>query len=206
MNAKLSALMDDDLDERTTAAVLDDLSRNAELRRDWSRYHLIRDALRERAVASVSEDFTARCMAALDDEPTVLAPRSVAARPKTSPLRFALPLAASVMGVGAVAWVAQTVQGPRELLVAMPTPPAQAVQATMASVATAANVANAGRGAQALATSSYPSYVGAPVRVQPVSQMREYVVAHEGYSPWVVVQGAARYQGGMSETRQEVAR
>lgn len=200
MKAELSALMDDDLDERAAAAVLDGLARDADLRRDWGHYHLIRDSLQEREVHHLSADFTARCMAALDREPTVLAPKSAPAARKASSLRFALPLAASVMGVGAVAWVAQTLQGPREMLVAVPTPPAQAIQATMASVAVAPS---AGRQAQ---PQTVQAYVGAPVRIQPVSQMREYLVAHEAYSPLVAVQGAARYQGGMMDIQPAVAR
>ncbi|MDD5296170.1 MAG: sigma-E factor negative regulatory protein [Rhodocyclaceae bacterium] len=197
MKAELSALMDDALDETDAASTLDDLSRDASLRQDWETWHRIGDSLRQGSepVSGLSLDFTNRVMAALDDEPTVLAPRALPRR--ASPLRFALPLAASVMGVGAVAWVANALQSPRTpgAVVAM-----QKAAPQMTSAGTALGpVSGVGSSVQTV------SYAGASVRVQPVGQMREYVVAHEGYSPWVAVQGAARYQGGMSEPRQDGA-
>lgn len=195
MKDELSALMDDALDSQEAASALDQLARNADLRQDWETYHLIGDSLRQGAepAPSLAPDFTSRVMAALDDEPTVLAPRTPMRRP--SLLRHALPLAASIMGVGAVAWVAVTLQSPRQEvpLVALQKAPPQAAQTETAL----GPVPGVGRSVQTV------SSAGAPVRVQPMGQMREYMVAHEGYSPWVAVQGAARYQGGMTESRQD---
>ena len=197
MKADLSALMDDALDEADAASTLDSLAREPSLRRDWETWHLVGDSLRQGAEPwpGLSPDFSSRVMAALDEEPTVLAPRATVRR--ASPLRFALPLAASVMGVGAVAWVANTLQSPRGevAVVAM-----QKAAPQVAPASTALGpVAGVGRSVQTVA------YAGAAARIQPMGQMREYVVAHEGYSPWVAVQGAARYQGGMSESRQDGA-
>jgi sigma-E factor negative regulatory protein RseA len=197
MKADLSALMDDALDESEVASALDGLAREPALREDWELYHLIGDSLRQGTEPwpELAPDFSARVMAALDDEPTVLAPRASQRAPRSSPLRLVLPLAASVIGVGAVAWVAHTLPlagaGAVVALQMVPT------QVTLASSAPGP-VAGVGRSVQTVSFSE-------PVRVQPMAQMREYVVAHEGYSPWVAVQGAARYQGGMSEARQDGA-
>lgn len=195
MKEELSALVDDTLDSQEASSVLNQLSRDPSLRQDWETCHLIGDTLRQgyAPAPALSPDFTSRVMAALDAEPTVLAPRASQRRP--SLLRHALPLAASIMGVGAVAWVAVTLQTSRQEapLVALQKAPPQAMQTETAL----GPVPGVGRSVQTV------SSAGAPVRVQPMGQMREYMVAHEGYSPWVAVQGAARYQGGMTEYRQD---
>lgn len=197
MKADLSALMDDALDESEVASALDGLAREPSLREDWELYHLIGDSLRQGTEPwpELAPDFSVRVMAALDEEPTVLAPRASLRAPRNSPLRLVLPLAASVMGVGAVAWVANTL--PRSGSGAVAVLQMAPTQVTFASSAPGP-VAGVGRSVQTVSFSE-------PVRVQPMAQMREYVVAHEGYSPWVAVQGAARYQGGMSESRQDGA-
>jgi sigma-E factor negative regulatory protein RseA len=196
MKSNLSALMDDALDESEAASALDALTLEPSLRRDWELYHLIGDSLRQGAEPwpELAADFSDRVMAALEEEPTVLAPHAPVRAPRASPLRLVLPLAASVMGVGAVAWVANTLPRGGGAVVALQ---GAATQAGLASLALRP-VAGVGRSVQTVSFSE-------PVRVQPMAQMREYVVAHEGYSPWIAVQGAARYQDGVSESRQDGA-
>ena len=197
MKSEVSALMDGALDESTAALTLDAMGKAPELRRDWETWHLIGDTLRhtEGAGASVlSAGFSDRFMQALEDEPTVLAPPPRKAEGAAAPrLRLIGPLAASVMGIGAVVWVAQT------LGLGM-APPVVAVASTHTLVAQPV--------APVIASADRAPPPGVAQAMQPVSlsqsggQMREYVVAHEGYSPGAAMQGLARYQRGMAETRQ----
>lgn len=102
MKEKLSVLMDDQADRAECDHCLDRLKDDAELRESWELYHLIGDVLRGTNGGALPETFAARLAA----EPTVLAPRSIPERTAPhSPLRYALPLAASVAAVAFVAWV-----------------------------------------------------------------------------------------------------
>lgn len=107
MKTRLSGLIDGELEAREAAAVLDAVKGDTELRECWRRYQLIGDALK--GGGSLHRDITARVMAAIDDEPVVLAPRRTV--PDNGWSRTVLALAASVAGVALVAWVAL---GPRD--------------------------------------------------------------------------------------------
>lgn len=102
MKEQLSALMDDQGDRAERERCLDRLNDDVELAERWETYHLIGDVLRGTNGEALPDSFADRLAA----EPTVLAPRT---RPATggssSPLRYALPLAASVAAVAFVAWV-----------------------------------------------------------------------------------------------------
>jgi sigma-E factor negative regulatory protein RseA len=99
MKEKISELMDGELDARAADATIDALRRDGEAVEAWRTYHVISDAIRDTAV--LSEGFSARLAARLAAEPTVLAPRRSAARP-----RLALAAAASVAAVALVGWLA----------------------------------------------------------------------------------------------------
>lgn len=102
MKEQLSALMDDQGDRAECERCLNRLKDDGELRLSWEIYHLIGDTLRDTGGGALSESFASRLAA----EPTVIAPR---ARPATGmlrgPLRYALPIAASIAAVAFVAWV-----------------------------------------------------------------------------------------------------
>jgi sigma-E factor negative regulatory protein RseA len=102
MKEQLSAMMDDQGDRAECERCLDRLKEDGELRLTWEMYHLIGDAMRDTGGGALSESFASRLAA----EPTVIGPR---ARPTTGmlrgPLRYALPLAASIAAVAFVAWV-----------------------------------------------------------------------------------------------------
>jgi len=70
MKDKLSALLDGDLDERVSGAVLDSMRHEPDLKARWDDYCLIGDVLRGESQGSTG--FTARVMAGLELEPTVL--------------------------------------------------------------------------------------------------------------------------------------
>lgn len=74
---QLSALMDGEADSHEYDALVKSLCRkeSPEQQGRWERYHLISDALKRNLPANLQHDLCARVSAALEDEPTVLAPR-----------------------------------------------------------------------------------------------------------------------------------
>ena len=73
-DAQLSSLVDGELDESECSAALDSVLKNNSHRCCWERYHLIGDAMRRNLPRVVDSQLSVRVMAALKDEPTVLAP------------------------------------------------------------------------------------------------------------------------------------
>ena len=69
---QLSALMDGDL---SAVAVLDELGMDPALQGTWARYHLIGDAMRGDLPVNLQLDLSDSIMLALEDEPTILAPK-----------------------------------------------------------------------------------------------------------------------------------
>lgn len=118
MKPDISALLDDELEPGAASRTIDALRREKELQEAWNVYHLIGDVLRRSP--GYSHDLSAKVMARLAEEPVLFIP---AAQPKRTPLRFALPLAAAVMGMAAVGWVALSLNAPQPLeLAAKPRP------------------------------------------------------------------------------------
>ena len=101
MKTRISALMDGELEGHEIADTLGELRRSEDLRSEWCDCQLIGAALRDESKLEL--DVTARVMAALELEPTVIAP----ARRRTDTWqRPLLALAASAAGVAVVAWLA----------------------------------------------------------------------------------------------------
>jgi len=73
---RLSALVDGELDEQEYQATVVELLAYGENRKTWGRYHLIGDTLKRNLPKGMDYHFSSRVMAALEDEPTVLAPPS----------------------------------------------------------------------------------------------------------------------------------
>jgi sigma-E factor negative regulatory protein RseA len=101
MKEKLSAMMDDALEDGERERCVQRLKEDEELRTAWDIYHLIGDALRGHTAPQVAEQVRARLAA----EPTVLAPRRPErARPRLT--WYPLAAAASVAAVALVGWLA----------------------------------------------------------------------------------------------------
>lgn len=81
---------------------LDGITKDKKARACWCRYHLIRSAIREPQAFSLSEGFHDRVMQALDNEPTVLAPK-LAGKRRHSLLK---PIIKPVSGLAIAATVA----------------------------------------------------------------------------------------------------
>jgi len=110
MKPDISALLDDELDQGEANRMIDALRRNGDLLDAWNTYHLIGDSLR--GTQACSKDFTEKVMGRLAEEPILFAP-AVHHRIEQSPFRFAFPLAAAVMGMAAVGWVALSLNAPQ---------------------------------------------------------------------------------------------
>jgi sigma-E factor negative regulatory protein RseA len=192
MRSELSALIDDELAADVSERVVHALNRDAALRRDWETYHLIGDTLRR--TPTLSAGFTARLMARLASEAAVLAPVSTPPK-KNDAARFAVALAASIMGIGVVGWVALSFNAPAQVAsVARPAPERLAAvpQAEPERVVVAPQQAPA---------KSTPS----PVRPGP-DALAEYLLAHQAHSPSGGIQGVAPYVRTVSDIRQDVRR
>ncbi|HDZ8982266.1 RseA family anti-sigma factor [Aeromonas veronii] len=79
---QISALMDGDLSD---AEVLNELGMDSDLQDTWGRYHLIGDAMRGDLPVNLQLDLSDSIMAALEDEPTILAPKPVETVPVLQP-------------------------------------------------------------------------------------------------------------------------
>lgn len=100
MNERISALMDGELDEAERYGMVGPMSRARPARDCWADYHLIGDALRQSS--HLSQDISSRVMAALEDEPVVLAPQRQAPRAALTPFAMAASVAAVLMVAGFV--------------------------------------------------------------------------------------------------------
>ena len=124
--------------------------------RMWAEYHLIGDALRREG--SLGVDLTSTVMAQLEEEPTVLAPIRAFKEEPSAPMSWqrALPIAASVMGVAAVGWVAMQMNQQETVpMLAASAPQAAVVQPVAVNAAV-------------------------PVPLSRDTALRAYVMAHQG--------------------------
>ena len=101
MNNKMSALMDGELFEDEADILFDQIKRDPSSHKDWATYHLIGDVLRQPDY--IHRDISAKVRERMQNEPTVLAPRSRVLKQKARV--FALSAAASLLAVGVVAWM-----------------------------------------------------------------------------------------------------
>lgn len=180
MKERVSALLDGALDEGASSRMLDSLKRDAILRRNWENYCLIGDVLREEEV--LSSDFTRNVMLSLEDEPAILAP--VRREMGGGWVRHFMPIAASVMGVAAVGWVAMSLGGPGHdpLRVAASKAPAVAVMAPV------------------------ESGLARPASVTSEPSEREYLFAHQAMAPSAAMPGVALYVRTVSDSSAAGAR
>lgn len=174
MKTRISALMDGELGGHEAEEALHSLRRDAELRTQWHEFHLIGAALRGEPELDI--DIAAQVMAALEAEPTVLAP---AIKPKTRQLRPLMALAASAAGVAFVAWVA------------LGTPPNSA-----------GDPVRGGALPQQLAAPIeriQPVAVSAP---NDSIKLQDYLLAHHAHAPMAAVANGARYVRVVSVERE----
>ena len=93
-------MVDSELDEQEAGRAIKACCGNDGLKQAWVEYHLIGEVMRGEGASQRTS--TARIMAALEKEPTVLAPRK---RMGEGAKRVAFAVAASVATVSVVAWM-----------------------------------------------------------------------------------------------------
>ncbi|MBD5805313.1 Anti-sigma-E factor RseA [Azoarcus sp. Aa7] len=179
MKDRLSALLDGDLDEQSAHPVFESMRRDRSLRTEWEAYCLIGDVLRGDRDGNAG--FVGRVMANIDEAPTLLAP-PVRAVEGGWLRRSLMPLAASVMGVAAVGWVAHTLYSDQG-------------QGGGSRVAVARSSA---------ATAVRPvAVVPTPVAVDPT---REYVFVHQAMSGGGPISGVIQHVRTVSDVGQDSGR
>lgn len=120
---RISALVDGETAEHEQSLAMDGLLTNDENRKTWGRYHLIGDTLKGNLPSGVDHEFSSRVMAALEDEPTVLAPST--ARASWGQRAAGLAVAASVAAVavlGVQHMYQQDAQAPAQQIAQQVTP------------------------------------------------------------------------------------
>jgi sigma-E factor negative regulatory protein RseA len=100
MKERISTLMDGELFEDETEALLSRIKHHPEARQEWQTYHLIGDALRQ--PGHLSRDISINLRERLSVEPTVLAPRTWISKKVRY---FAMPAAASLMALALLVWM-----------------------------------------------------------------------------------------------------
>jgi sigma-E factor negative regulatory protein RseA len=178
MKENISALMDGELADAEAGRTIGALQAGAEDRATWRAYHLISDAMRDTPLRSPG--FADRVAARLASEPTVLAPRAL--KPEPRPW-FAIPAAAAagVAGVGLVGYLA--------FLPQQPGTPASAPVATLQPVV-----------AKVAPEAAKPQLVPLPTGTP------DYLLAHQGFSPRLSLQGMAPYARTVSSQANESRR
>ncbi|MEW6330904.1 MAG: RseA family anti-sigma factor [Pseudomonadota bacterium] len=103
MKEKLSALVDNELDELDERRVMKALEQDPELRQTWERYHLVHSVLHQELDTMVASDMAARVAAQIESEP---ATSVLSQRRRTARIVGTLAMAASVavVAVAAVQW------------------------------------------------------------------------------------------------------
>lgn len=170
---RVSALMDGEVEGADADRAVDRVIKDGEARQKWETYHLIHDAFRDEYL--LSRDVVAKVHARLADEPTILTP----ARARRSPLAqiraHALSVAASVAAVATVGWFAlgHNPMTPEPSPVSIASLPQSALPA--------------------------PRAEGILQAAAPVGQVRDYLLAHQEYSPATQIQGVAPYVRTVAE-------
>ena len=173
MKEKVSALLDGALDDEASSRMFESLKRDGALRRDWENFCLIGDVLRDEN--GLSPDFARKVMRCIEDEPAIVAPKR--REVGSGLIRHLMPIAASVMGVAAVGWVAITLNGDGpsvERLAAAKVPQPVALVSAPADSAT---------------------------RATTESSEREYLFAHQAMAPSAAMPGVALYVRTVSDSR-----
>ncbi|BAL25145.1 sigma-E factor negative regulatory protein [Azoarcus sp. KH32C] len=183
MKDKLSAFLDGELDDQCVRTVLEEVRCEPILRNEWETYCLIGDALR--GDECVAHDFVDRVMAEIDTAPTLLAPVMKRAESGTSGVwRSLMPLAASVMGVAAVGWVAHALYAEPTGVshVAEVSPRLQLVESQVSGVRPVSVTSSA------------------------IDPHQEYVFAHQSMTGGGPISGAIQHVRSISEVSQDGAR
>lgn len=178
MKARISALIDSELDGAELQAPLVAAIEDDEARQAWRMYHLISDSMHGTRV--LAHDFVERVGKKLEHEPErAVVPgrfglRPIPVLPAPYAQRYGYPAAASIAAVAFVGWLAFSPQD-------------RAAPAQVAAVAPAA-----------------PAKTEKPiVRIPLPKAAQDYLLAHQGFSPRNALQGMAPYVRTVAEQPSE---
>lgn len=101
---KISMLLDDELASEEALKIFNRIRNESALRAKWIRYHIISCACKEKSSIMTDAGFFDRVSKALEQEPTVIAPKLNTARKLSKIPVFSLALAASVALVSVILW------------------------------------------------------------------------------------------------------
>jgi sigma-E factor negative regulatory protein RseA len=163
-NEQLSEWLDDELGSAQSLQVVQSLVRQSPQRDTCALYWLIGDCLRGEALGSNRPELTGRVMAALADEPTILAPVH-RARPLVK-IRW-MPIAAAVAGFTVAVWMGLT-------LWTTPVPPGPVALAQKAPVAV-------------------PQAASSDAQAEVLADDRGYLIAHQASAMGEPMAGVAQY-------------
>lgn len=179
MKEQISALVDGELSQEACATLLNRCKLDEALRADWATYQLIGDAMRETNM--LSKGFEQRVMAAIDAEPTVLAPHSQTFSKTTQPStsenqsnRWYLSMAASVAAVFFVGLIVLQGQAPSQVSPLESVAVAQLNSPTPASV-----ISQDAKNNVAMANVS----VAKDNQAESATIPADYLLAHQSYAP-----------------------
>jgi sigma-E factor negative regulatory protein RseA len=166
MKDRISALMDGELEAGELDSALSSLRQDGEALSAWRTYHLIGDALQGPLL--LERDCAERVSARLAREPALIGalPADVMA-PGRSKWFVPSALAASIAAVALVGWMALAPRQAPEL------PAREIARAPLAAVA--------------------PAPKPSPVRLPLTAAARDYLLAHQAFSPRNSLQGVAPY-------------
>lgn len=99
MKERVSAFIDGETSHAESLEVIRALDNDAELRKQWHRYHVYGHVLRDELTTMVTEDFTSNVIKALADEPVQLAPSAMKRRNRLSGPVAGMAVAASLVAV-----------------------------------------------------------------------------------------------------------
>jgi sigma-E factor negative regulatory protein RseA len=168
---KISAFMDGESAPTESHQILNSLKQDPDCRAVWSRFHLVGDVMRGESV--LRDDFLERLRQKMDNEPTILAPR-VSWRATAN---FALSAAAAIAGVAVVLTLVITDNPLRP-------------QGDLAVAGKAANI----RLAETTTSNARPQ----PAMSANSTQVNEYLLAHQEFSPRTAMQGVVPYVRSVS--------
>lgn len=92
------------VDGEATSQEMDALVSDVEAHQLWARYHIVRDGLQQELPDAVDFSFAARVAAAIEQEPTVLAPRNNSIKKNVWQTAVGFAVAASVFAVVVGLW------------------------------------------------------------------------------------------------------
>lgn len=183
MKSKVSALMDDELDQQDVSNIIEAIRKDDDLQGEWETYHLIGDTLRQSS--RLSMNISSSVSQKLKAEPTVLSPNISNIEKKLKRKVYALSAAASVIAMVSAWLVMQNLHEPQQMLMAE--------QQNHNNNLTIAPIP----------VSSPPAIHSYP---HPPMEINDYLFVHREFSPGVTMRGQVTNVNSVTEYHERYGR